>query len=730
MGATGTEERRHASKAHPCPVCGGVSRCSELKDGLLFCRGNTGPVSGFVHMGPTRRASEFHLYRREGDPRLRSASDAPYTGPFKGRAYGDNGGRSNGESHSQRQGSDKVDWTARAAEWATALDEAGRAELSEALGLPEAVFASLEVGFLAEGPHRTKNGNALGPCWTFPERDGQGRIVGVTCRYADGEKKAYPGGKRGLAIPDRWFDRDGPVLLPEGASCTLAATALGLAAVGRPNDKGGVDQLVELLAAVPADRMIVVLGESDLKFDGRCPGVEGAKEVSGKLAAQLGRPVQWALPPAGAKDLRAWALSKKPDVGCADSWSDLGEQLLTALEGKYQQAPKPATTGCGFVWNPIDSAAFAQTDYRPTWLVKRLLVRGQPAIVGGPKKVLKTSLLVDLALSLAAGVPFAGEFEVYKPVRVAVLSGESGEYTLQETAFRVARARGVSLEALQGKLIWQFTLPQLANPAHLEALQAGLARDQVEALVFDPLYLSLLSGQGAQPLKAENLFDMGPLFMAITQACLAAGATPLLIHHTKRSSGTTGEPIDLDDLAYAGVAEFARQWLLVNRREAYEPGTGQHLLWLHAGGSTGQGGLWGVDVDEGVIDEDFSGRKWDVSVRTGTEARKAEAEAKRGDGKRKKQKEEQDEEGKLLWAVDRLASEGEVPTLKRVMAMCGYGETRFDRIVERLRLAKLVEVCSVDVPMPKGGTKSAEGLRRIHRHDETAFTDSEVPPMS
>jgi hypothetical protein len=87
-------------------------------------------------------------------------------------------------------------------------------------------------------------------------------------------------------------------------------------------------------------------------------------------------------------------------------------------------------------------------DTRPTppfWLVRGLLVAGQPVVLGGPMKCLKTATLIDLALSVANGTPFLGRFEVERPVRVALINGEGGQVAVQETARRVCQAKGIDL---------------------------------------------------------------------------------------------------------------------------------------------------------------------------------------------------------------------------------------------------------------------------------------------
>lgn len=268
----------------------------------------------------------------------------------------------------------------------------------------------------------------------------------------------------------------------------------------------------------------------------------------------------------------------------------------------------------------IEARDLATGTYDLRYLIDGLLVEGQPAFLGGPKKSLKTSLAMDLALSLATGGYFLGKFPVNFQRRVMFLSGESGLATLQETALRICRVMGCDLAAVDGFTLCT-TLPRLHDASDLAECERFLAETESEVAIADPLYL-MLTGD-----DAGNLFKQGALLRAWAEMCQSLNVTGILCHHTKSTVVDPYAPAELDHLAWSGCAEFARQWLLVSRREQYEPGSGTHRLWLTAGGSAGHSGLWAVDVNEGTVAAP-EGRQWIVGVENATAARAAAAERK------------------------------------------------------------------------------------------------------
>jgi hypothetical protein len=328
---------------------------------------------------------------------------------------------------------------------------------------------------------------------------------------------------------------------------------------------------------------------------------------------------------------------------------------------------------------------------------------------------MKTSIVVDLALSLAAAAPFLGEFAVPRRRRVCVLSGESGEASLQSLARRVAAAKGLPWP--QVDCFWGFDLPQLSRLEHLAALRDALVEHKIDVLIYDPLYLGLLAGQGAKGLSAANLYQVGPLLLDVTRACLEAGCTPLLCHHFKLTRANPYAEPQLEDLAYAGVQEFARQWVLLGRRAAFDPDNpdGLHQLWLAAGGSAGHSLLRAVDVREGRLLDDFSGRTWRVEVFAPAEARVAEEEGKSSEQERKEAARDRADDAKVLAALDRLDPDRKGVTRNKLRPKTKLSGDRVSRACWRLVDEGIIEEVEIAGKRGKGAEVTTTVYRRPAR---------------
>jgi hypothetical protein len=197
--------------------------------------------------------------------------------------------------------------------------------LAEQLGVTPGSLEALGVGYDEEER-----------AWTFPERDAGGAVIGLTRRYADGKKLAWPGGHRGLTFAGDWVPPQGPLFLVEGGSCAAALISMGLSAVGRPSNTGGVGHLADLLARESCE--VVVVGEHDRKRPGGpWPGRDGAVKTATELAETLGCVVRWALPPDGAKDSREWLRSRAVDLSDRPALESLGREFVEGVLASAQE---------------------------------------------------------------------------------------------------------------------------------------------------------------------------------------------------------------------------------------------------------------------------------------------------------------------------------------------------------------------------------------------------------
>ena len=146
------------------------------------------------------------------------------------------------------------------------------------------------------------------------------------------------------------------------------------------------------------------------------------------------------------------------------------------------------------------------------------MAAGQPLVIAGPQKALKTSIALDMAFSLATAGHFLGRFKVPEAVSVGFMSGESGLPTLAETVRRIARAAGHDPAGVRN-LIISDRVPQIGSLDHLAAIDAVIQEHALEVFIIDPVFMAM---DGAD---AGNLFIQGQLLRRVSELCQERGCT-------------------------------------------------------------------------------------------------------------------------------------------------------------------------------------------------------------
>jgi hypothetical protein len=349
---------------------------------------------------------------------------------------------------------------------------------------------------------------------------------------------------------------------------------------------------------------------------------------------------------------------------------DIYRQLIADIEDYSRQATTDEPR-----YRLISAAELDSSTYSQEYLIENVLIAGEPGVIGGAEKTLKTSIMLDMFIALSAGGHFLGTFPVNRPCRVLMFSGESGLPTLQETARRICQRAGYTLGELS-----DFTLspdlPQLDNAMDMAECERVIINTGAEVVGVDPMMLCL----GDADADAGNMFAIGKLLGGLAVICQRNNATLLIAHHT-RGNLTAGAPPKLSDLAWAGFKQFARQWVLLSRREEYVPGTGDHRLWMVTGGSAGHNLVRAIDISEGTRN-DIGGRHWGVHATNPTEADRAAKQ--RTDAQRAARQAEQLDDDKRAIIQAAAQCPGGEGTKSELRDRAGVRSERFNVALARL----------------------------------------------
>lgn len=228
------------------------------------------------------------------------------------------------------------------------------------------------------------------------------------------------------------------------------------------------------------------------------------------------------------------------------------DEVVRALDGALRklpatspEPPKPAANDpfWGFKFAPELVSQMGPT----RWLVAKLLPEDCTAVLYGPSGTMKSFVMIDLALSIAHGVPWQGKATKQRSVYYLAGEGEQG--------FAKRLAAWCQTRALAAPATFAFRqIPRIQDASQLDALIEAIRtivaeRGDAGLVIIDTLFTALDGGD-------ENSGkDMGQVIAAMKRLRQEFGAAVVTVHHTGKvgetARGHSSLPSGMDVMFYA-----------------------------------------------------------------------------------------------------------------------------------------------------------------------------------
>ena len=175
----------------------------------------------------------------------------------------------------------------------------------------------------------------------------------------------------------------------------------------------------------------------------------------------------------------------------------------------------------------------AELEDRPPerqWLVEGLWGRQAVGIIGGEPKCGKSFLALDLAVSVAAGVPCLRRFPAAQSGPVLMFAAEDAGHIVRRRLQGIAAAAGADFEALDIAVI-DVPVLRLDHAADRKRLVETVERHGPGLLVLDPLVR--LHG-----VDENAVSEIAPILGFLRDVQRRSGAAVLLVHHARKSGSS------------------------------------------------------------------------------------------------------------------------------------------------------------------------------------------------
>lgn len=182
----------------------------------------------------------------------------------------------------------------------------------------------------------------------------------------------------------------------------------------------------------------------------------------------------------------------------------------------------------------LRASALQSGQERKPWLIDRLWSADAVGIVSGPPKALKTWTALEMAISVAAGVPCLARFPVHRSGTVLLYAAEEPMPALHARLQALARNHQLELDQVDIRVIAVDSL-RLDRPRDREKLTATVDYHRPVLLILDPL----IRLHGLDENQSGPMAELLGYFRVLQRS---TGAAIAIIHHAKKNAASSAAP--------------------------------------------------------------------------------------------------------------------------------------------------------------------------------------------
>jgi AAA domain/DnaA N-terminal domain len=225
--------------------------------------------------------------------------------------------------------------------------------------------------------------------------------------------------------------------------------------------------------------------------------------------------------------------------GLLDNYLDILQAALVEVAGSRLQLnvsvkPEDASTAAPSLLPVVRASALESAEEQKPWLIERLWSAGAVGIVSGPPKALKTWTALEMAISVATGVPCLSTFPVHRSGPVLLYAAEEPMPALHSRLHALARNHALDLDQVDIRVIAADSL-RLDRGEDREKLTATVRFHRPVLLILDPL----IRLHGLDENQSGPMAELLGYFRSLQRS---TGTAIAIIHHSRKHSASSAAP--------------------------------------------------------------------------------------------------------------------------------------------------------------------------------------------